>query len=114
MVVEALPVVHGKSETYGYRLDHEGKSVGYVPDCKTMPEETLKRFQGVDIMILDGLRHRSHPTHVTIEGALDILKRIGAKRSYLTHLCHDLDHEETQEILPPTVYVACDGMSRTL
>jgi phosphoribosyl 1,2-cyclic phosphate phosphodiesterase len=112
VTIEALHVVHGRSETYGYRLECEGKSVGYVPDCKTMPEETVARFRGVDVMILDGLRHRPHPTHVTLEDALDLLKRIGAKRSYLTHLCHDLDHEETQEILPPTVFVACDGMSR--
>jgi phosphoribosyl 1,2-cyclic phosphate phosphodiesterase len=111
--VEALPVVHGRCMTYGYRIDSEGRSVGYVPDCKTMPEETVKCFQGVDVMILDGLRHRTHPTHLTLEGALDVLKRIGAKRSYLTHLCHDLDHEETQEIMPPSVFIACDGMSRT-
>jgi phosphoribosyl 1,2-cyclic phosphate phosphodiesterase len=113
VAIEALPVVHGKSVTYGYRLDWEGRSVGYVPDCKTMPEATLKRFEGVDVMILDGLRHRTHPTHITIEAALELLKRIGARRSYLTHLCHDLDHEETQETLPSSVFVACDGLSLT-
>jgi phosphoribosyl 1,2-cyclic phosphate phosphodiesterase len=78
-----------------------------------MPEATLKRFEGVDVMILDGLRHRTHPTHITIEAALELLKRNGARRSYLTHLCHDLDHEETQETLPSSVFVACDGLSLT-
>jgi phosphoribosyl 1,2-cyclic phosphate phosphodiesterase len=108
--VEALPVLHGRTETYGYRLEWEGRSLGYVPDCKEMPDSTVERLAGVDVMILDGLRHRSHPTHLTVEAALGLLARIGAKRSYLTHICHDLDHEETLEILPPSVYLACDGL----
>lgn len=111
--IEGLKVVHGRCETFGYRMEWEGRTVGYVPDCKLMPDETVARFQGVDVMILDGLRHRSHPTHITLDTAIDLLQRIGAKRSYLTHLCHDLDHEETQAILPPTMFVACDGMSRS-
>ena len=109
--VEALPVLHGRTETYGYRLDWEGRSLGYVPDCKEMPDHTVARLAGVDVMILDGLRHRSHPTHLTVEGALSLLARIGPKKSYLTHICHDLDHEETQESLPPNTYLACDGMT---
>ena len=109
--VEALPVLHGRTETYGYRLTCEGRSVGYVPDCKEMPDATIERLAGVDVMVLDGLRHRSHPTHLTVESALALFARIGAKRSYLTHICHDLDHEETQESLPPSTFVACDGMT---
>lgn len=111
VMVEALPVLHGRTETYGYRLDYGGRSVGYVPDCKEMPDSTIARLQGVDVMILDGLRHRAHPTHLTVESALALFARIGARRSYLTHLCHDLDHEETQEALPAGTYVACDGMA---
>jgi phosphoribosyl 1,2-cyclic phosphate phosphodiesterase len=111
--IEGLKVVHGKVETYGYRIEWEGRTVGYVPDCKSMPEETLDRFREVDVMILDGLRHRAHPTHMTLDVAVELLRRISAKRSYLTHLCHDLDHEETQGLLPPTMFVACDGMSRS-
>jgi len=111
VTVEALPVLHGRTETYGYRLECEGRTLGYVPDCKEMPESTIERLKGVDLMILDGLRHRSHPTHLSVESALALFARIGAKRSYLTHICHDLDHEETQESLPPSVYLACDGMT---
>ena len=111
VTVEALPVLHGRTETYGYRLEWEGRTLGYVPDCKEMPEETINRFKGVDVMILDGLRHRSHPTHLTVESALGLLSRIGPKRAYLTHICHDLDHEETQESLPSSIYVACDGLT---
>jgi phosphoribosyl 1,2-cyclic phosphate phosphodiesterase len=108
--IEPLPVVHGKSATFGYRLEWGGYSVGYVPDCKEMPKATLERFKGVDVMILDGLRHRAHPTHLSVNDALALLKDIGARLSYLTHICHDLDHEETQSSLPHGVSLACDGM----
>lgn len=108
--VEALPVLHGRTDTYGYRLECEGRTVGYVPDCKEMPESTLDRFRDVDVMILDGLRHRAHPTHLTVEAALSLLARIGAKRSYLTHICHDIEHEKTQATLAPGIYLASDGM----
>ena len=111
--VEALPVLHGRFQTYGYRLDCEGRSFGYVPDCKEMPETTIARFQGVDTMVLDGLRKRPHPTHLTVEAAVGLLQRIGAKHSYLTHMCHDLDHEETQESLPTGIFISCDGMTLT-
>ena len=111
VAVEALPVVHGRTETYGYRLEYEGRTLGYVPDCKDMPETTVERFKGVDVMILDGLRHRTHPTHLTVQASVELLKRIGAKRSFLTHVAHDLDHEATQESLPQGTFLACDGMT---
>ena len=111
VTVDALPVLHGKTETYGYRLEWGGRTVGYVPDCKFMPDLTVEAFKGIDVMILDGLRHRDHPTHLSVESALSLLAKIGAKRSYLTHVCHDLDHEETQESLPPATFLACDGMT---
>lgn len=111
VTVDALPVHHGRTETFGYRLEWHGRSVGYVPDCKEMPEATVAAFHGVDVMILDGLRHREHPTHLTVHSALRLLHGIGAKRSYLTHICHDLDHEETQESLPVATFLACDGMT---
>jgi len=109
--VEALPVSHGRSVTFGYRLESEGRTVGYIPDCKEMPEATLSRLRGVDVMILDGLRHRVHATHLNVAAAVEILRRIGAKHSYLTHMCHDLEHEQTQESLPAGLFVSCDGMT---
>jgi phosphoribosyl 1,2-cyclic phosphate phosphodiesterase len=110
VLVETLPVFHGRTETYGFRLECEGRSLAYIPDCKEMPDTTIERIQGVDLMILDGLRHRSHPTHLTVEAALALFVRIGAKNSYLTHLCHDLDHAATQSSLPPAIHVAYDGL----
>jgi len=114
VTVDSLPVLHGKTETCGYRLEWDGRTLGYVPDCKVMPDSTIGAFKGIDVMILDGLRHRDHPTHLSVESSLNLLARIGAKRSYLTHICHDLDHEETQESLPKTIFLSCDGMTLQL
>jgi len=112
--IEPLVVEHGSAETFGFRLEADGRTAGYAPDCRAMPEKTLQRLRGVDVMILDALRHRPHPSHLTVEGSVEMLKRIGARHSYLTHLCHDLDHEETQESLPPSVFVSCDGLTLNL
>jgi len=109
--VEPLPVEHGANETLAFRLEAGGRTAGYAPDCHVMPPETRARFRGVDVMILDALRHRPHPTHLTVEASLRLLREIGAGRSYLTHLCHDLDHRETQAALPPSVAVAYDGLT---
>lgn len=110
MRIEPLPIVHGRVDTYGFRLDAGGRSLGYVPDCKRMADAAVERFHGVDVMILDGLRHRTHPTHQTLEEAVALLGRIGARQSYLTHLCHDLDHGETQMALPAGLSVSHDGL----
>ena len=109
--IEPLPIMHGRMETYGFRLGAGGCSFGYVPDCKQMTDDVVERFRGVDAMILDGLRHRSHPTHHTLEEAVALLKRIGARHSYLTHICHDLDHDEAQQVLPDGMFVSYDGLT---
>jgi phosphoribosyl 1,2-cyclic phosphate phosphodiesterase len=109
--VAPLGVIHGRGTTLGFRFECEGRTLGYVPDCGAMPDDTLRGLAGVDVMILDGLRHRPHPTHLTVERSVALLERIGAKRSYLIHLCHDLDHEETQRALPAGMFVSYDGLT---
>jgi len=104
-----LEVQHGKRMT-GYLLENGGRRVGYVPDCHAMPAETVERLRGVDVMILDALRYRPHPTHICVQESLDLLARIGADRSYLIHLCHDVDHARLESELPPGVQVSYDGL----
>ena len=106
-----VPVEHKPSLTWGFRFDADGCSVGYFPDCHLMPEEAFPLLQGLDVMILDALRHKPHITHLTVQESLDVLKRIGAKRSYLVHMAHDLDHEETQALLPESVFLSYDGLT---
>jgi len=110
VTVEPLPVVHGARPANGFLFSAGGHRLAYVPDCKVMPEETLERLHGVDVMVLDALRHRQHATHMTVEESLACLDRIGAKRSYLIHLCHELCHAGLEGALPTGVQVAYDGL----
>jgi phosphoribosyl 1,2-cyclic phosphate phosphodiesterase len=109
-VVTPIPVIHGHVKTLGFRLDAGGHSIGYVPDCREMPDRSLALLKDVDVMVLDALRHRPHATHLTVEESVALLRKIGARRSLLTHLCHDLDHAETQAGLPPGIEVSWDGL----
>lgn len=109
--VEPLPVLHADKATIGYRLSAAGKAVGYVPDCHEMPDETLRQLRGVDVMILDALRHRPHRTHLHLAESLRLLAAIGAGRSFVTHMCHDLGHEETQRAMPEGMAVPHDGLA---
>lgn len=109
--VDPLPVVHGKMKTFGYLLRADGRSVGYVPDCAAMSEEVVEMLQGIDLMILDGLRHKPHQTHLTVKDSVALLKGIGAGHSYITHMTHDLDHVETESSMPDGIGVAYDGLA---
>lgn len=104
-----LDVQHGRKMT-GYLMESGPLKVGYVPDCHVLPAATVSRLKGADVMILDALRYRPHPSHLCVEESLALLGEIGAKASYLIHLCHDLDHEELAAGLPPGVQVSYDGL----
>jgi phosphoribosyl 1,2-cyclic phosphate phosphodiesterase len=110
LTVHPLPVSHGNLTIQGFLFEEAGRRLGYVPDCSGMPTQTLARLRGVDVMILDALRHRPHPTHFTLEQSVEVLKKIGAEVSYIMHIGHDLDHEQTQKSLPPSVYVPYDEL----
>ena len=109
--VEPLPVVHEPKETLGFLFESEGRTLGYIPDCHEMADDLVAKLEGVDVMILDALRRRPHPTHLTLSDSVALLQRIHAGRSYIIHMCHDLDHEETQKELPDTVFVSHDGLT---
>ncbi len=104
--VEPIPVIHGESEIYGYRLG----SAAYLTDFSQIPEESFSRLQDLDVLFLDGLRYKPHPTHSTVENSLRIADRLKAKRVFFTHICHDLPHEATNATLPPHVRLSYDGM----
>lgn len=109
--VEPLSVLHGPDQTLGFRFECDGRSLGYVPDCRFLPPEAEQALRGVDVMILDGLRHHPHETHLTVAQSVEILLRIKAGRSFIDHLCHDLDHVETQKSLPAGIEVPYDGLT---
>jgi phosphoribosyl 1,2-cyclic phosphate phosphodiesterase len=104
--VQPVPVIHGEAEIYGFRLG----SMAYLTDFSSVPESSLAMIQDLDVLFLDALRYTSHPTHSTVEKSLQIAERVGAKRVFFTHICHDLPHQETNAHLPPHVRLAYDGM----
>ena len=103
--IERLKVEHG-FPCCGYRIG----SLGYVSDCHVLPDETVERLRGVDVMVLNCLRERQHPTHLKLADALGYLERIAPRRAYLIHMCHDFTHEEWLRKLPAGVEPAYDGL----
>ena len=108
--ITALDVEHGEGRTVGFQLAWNGRRVGYFPDCHRMPAATREALRGVDVMVLDTLRHRPHVTHMCVAESVAELQAIGAPRSYLMHLCHDLGHASLATELPPGIEVAHDGL----
>ena len=104
-----LDVQHGRKMT-GYLMETGTLRVGYVPDCHEMPAATVRRLVGVDVMILDALRYRPHPSHICVEESLALLAQIAPRAAYLIHLCHDLDHDALAGALPSGVRVSYDGL----
>lgn len=104
--VEPIPIRHGHRTILGFRFGR----FAYLTDCNGIPETSMARLGGLDVLVLDALRHRPHPTHFTVAEAIAVAARIGARRTYLTHICHDLPHEVTSAELPPGVALAYDGL----
>jgi phosphoribosyl 1,2-cyclic phosphate phosphodiesterase len=98
-----IPVWHGEMEVFGYRIGR----FAYVTDCNRIPETSLQILAGVEILILDALRHRTHPTHFSIAEAVGIAAGIGARRTIFTHMTHEVDHDDP---LPPGVELGYDGL----
>ena len=111
LAVTPLTVEHGPTPTFGFRVEADGRSLGYIPDCASMSDDVVARLGGLDVMILDALRIAPHSTHLCLADSLAYLRRIGARRSFITHLGHDLDHGATQAGLPDGIEVSYDGLT---
>jgi len=106
MTIEAIPVFHGELEILAYRFDR----FAYVTDVSRIPETSLERLRGLDTLILDALRWEPHPTHYTIEQALEIVAELRPRRTYFTHIAHTVRHADAERRLPPGVRLAYDGL----
>ena len=103
---EPVRLIHGEAEIYGYRFG----SAAYLTDHSEIPEASFRQLEGLDILFLDALRYKPHPTHSTVENSLRIVERVKPKRAFFTHICHDLAHQATNAALPPQVRLSYDGM----
>jgi phosphoribosyl 1,2-cyclic phosphate phosphodiesterase len=101
-----LKVMHGDTEVTGYRFG----SAAYLTDFSTIPDVTMNQLQGLELLFLDALRHRPHPTHSSLEESLKIVEQLKPKRAFFVHMSHDLGHEETNRSLPANVRLAHDGL----
>ncbi len=105
-VFEPLVVLHGDAEIYAYRFG----AAAYLTDFSEIPEATMPRLEGLDILFLDALRHRPHPTHSTVANSLALVERLQPRRAFFTHISHDLPHGKTNAALPPHVRLSHDGL----
>ncbi len=103
---EPIPVIHGETEIYGFRFG----SAAYLTDHSEVPEASYVKLANLDVLFLDALRHTPHPTHSTVEKSLSIVERLKPRRTFFTHICHDLAHEKTNAALPQDVRLSYDGM----
>lgn len=101
-----VPLMHGERPILGFRFG----AFAYLTDCSAIPEASWPMLHNLDVVVLDALRVRPHPTHFSVSEAVDAAHRIAARRTLFTHMCHDLAHAETNERLPEGMELAYDGL----
>ncbi len=101
-----VPVLHGALPVYGYRVG----GFAYLTDCSEIPEQSFELLAGLEVLVLDALRYTRHPTHFSVAEALEVAARIGAARTYLTHMAHEVDHSAPEIDLPAGVEFGYDGL----
>jgi phosphoribosyl 1,2-cyclic phosphate phosphodiesterase len=103
-----IRVMHACLPIFGYRIDN----MAYLTDLKVLPEEEFSKLHGLDVLIIDALKKKGHPSHESIDEALKNIKRIQPKASYLIHMSHRIGlHAEVEIELPPDVYLSYDGLT---
>ncbi len=109
--VTTAQLPHGRFDTTGYVFSKNGRPLlAYYTDCNAVPPEAVEAARDVEVLVVDALRHDPHPTHMSVQQALDAAGTIGAKRTFFTHMGHDLSHAVTEIGLPENVRLAYDGL----
>ena len=101
-----IPIFHGDRLIFGYRVGN----FAYLTDCSGIPDSSWELISGVEILVIDALRHRSHSSHFTVDEAIAFAERIRPRLTYLTHMCHDILHADTSAMLPEAIELAYDGL----
>ncbi len=106
--MEVIPfrLQHGRFRVLGFRFGH----IAYCTDTNGIPDESLDRLRGLDVLILDALRPRRHATHFSLEEAIAVAEQLKPRRTLFTHLSHEIDHQWALDNLPPTMEPAYDGL----
>jgi phosphoribosyl 1,2-cyclic phosphate phosphodiesterase len=101
-----IPILHGSQMIYGFRFG----GAAYLTDHSDIPERSMEQLRSLDVLFLDALRYKPHPTHSTVERSVKTVEKLAPRRAFFTHICHDLPHERTESLLPPHVRLAYDGL----
>ncbi|MFC0217727.1 MBL fold metallo-hydrolase [Pseudochelatococcus lubricantis] len=114
--IEVLPVRvrHGEIDALGFRFNGGTGAIAYIPDVGSVPEESLVPLRGLEVLVLDALRYSPHPSHFSVDDALDLIGRVAPRRAVLTDLHADLDYDALAARLPAGIEPAYDGMRITL
>jgi phosphoribosyl 1,2-cyclic phosphate phosphodiesterase len=108
--ITPLPVPHGETVVNGYLFERNGrKLVAYLSDCSGVPDHISSKIRDVDVLIIDALRRKPHPTHLSVDQALEVARRVRAGRTYFTHICHELSQAD-EASLPANSFIAYDGL----
>ncbi|HTX38263.1 MAG TPA: MBL fold metallo-hydrolase [Bryobacteraceae bacterium] len=107
---QAVPIQHGSQTIYGFRFGE----AAYLTDHSDIPEDSMGRLRGLDVLFLDALRYKPHPTHSTVDRSVKTAQALGARRAFFTHICHDLGHARAESLLPPGIRLAYDGLELTV
>ena len=107
--VDVMPIAvpHGPISVYGYRI----ANLGYITDAKELPEEAVRAFRGVSVLVLNALFRTQHPTHLSVSEAVAAAQKVGARQTWLTHLTHRTGHAELEAELPRGIAPAFDGLT---
>jgi phosphoribosyl 1,2-cyclic phosphate phosphodiesterase len=101
-----VPILHGKQTIYGFRFG----AAAYLTDHSEIPESSMALLHSLDVIFLDALRYKPHPTHSTVERSMKTVETLGTCRAFFTHICHDLGHQRAESLLPPHIRLAYDGL----
>ncbi len=101
-----LRLMHGRLPVLGFRVG----DVAYCTDCSSIPPETYPLLDNLDVLVIDALRYRHHPTHMTVDQALQVIDQITPRRAFLTHIAHDIQHADLVSRLPEGVEPGYDGL----
>jgi phosphoribosyl 1,2-cyclic phosphate phosphodiesterase len=102
-----VPVFHGQRPIFGLRVG----AFAYLTDCSRIPDDSWRLLEGLDVLVIDALRDRPHPTHFTLAEAVEATRQIAPRQAFFTHMCHDLPHEATCARLPQGMQLAYDGLT---
>ncbi len=105
IAITPIPLLHGDLPVLGFRFG----GMAYCTDCSYIPERSMSLLSGLDLLILDGLRRRPHPTHFNLDQAVAVARKLGARRTLFTHIAHELGHFVTNAALPEGMALAHDG-----